>query len=740
MTQPTLSPQAFVDKWRKAELKESSAAQEHFIDLCRMLGHQTPAEYDPEGKRFTFEAGATKQRGGQGWADVWKKGYFAWEYKGKHADLDRAYQQLLQYREALENPPLLIVSDIERILIHTNFVNTVKRVYELTLDDLLVPEKRRLLQHAFYDYRQLQAPQTPEQVTQEAAREFAHLADLLRQWGEDPQETAHFLIRLLFCLFAEDIRLLPEDLFTKLVEQTRKKPSAFARQLSNLFGAMADGGWFGTEEIEFFDGGLFEDDKVLELDSDALDILYRVSGLDWSSIEPAIFGALFERSLDPSKRSQLGAHYTSKDDILLIVEPVLMAPLRRRWEEVRSEVEELVQKREETTSKAWVTNYTNMIEEEILGFLAELREVQVLDPTCGSGNFLYVALRQLLELEKEVIVFAFDVGMTRPYPQVSPSQMHGIEINEYAHELAEATIWIGYIQWFHENGFGGTPSEPILKPLENILQKDAVLAYDEAGNPTEPEWPEADVVIGNPPFLGSRRMRTELEDRYVHDLRATYEGRIPRDSDLVCYWFERARTLIEQDRIDRAGLLATQAIRGGANRAVLDRIKETGDIFWAQSDRDWVLEGATVHVSMIGFDGGEERHRFLDGTPVEEIYPDLTSTVDLTAAERLPENDGLCFVGIQKSGPFDIPAERAEEMLEVSGNPHGAPNSDVLKRWLNASDITRQSRDMWIVDFGTDASMEEAAQYEVPFEYVRENVSLPDTFCYVRHHKADWYG
>ncbi len=261
MIQPTLSPQEFVDKWRKAGLKESAAAQEHFIDLCRMLGHPTPAEADPDGQWFTFEAGATKQRGGQGWADVWKKGYFAWEYKGKHADLDRAYQQLLQYREALENPPLLIVSDIERILIHTNFVNTVKRVYEFTLDDLLMPEKRRLLHHAFYDYKQLQAPQTPEQVTQEAAREFAQLADLLRRWGEDPQETAHFLIRLLFCLFAEDIRLLPPDLFTKLVERTRKKPSAFTRQLSHLFGAMTEGGWFGAEEIEFFDGDLFEDDK-----------------------------------------------------------------------------------------------------------------------------------------------------------------------------------------------------------------------------------------------------------------------------------------------------------------------------------------------------------------------------------------------------------------------------------------------------------------------------------------------
>lgn len=722
MTQPTLSPQEFVGKWRKAELKESSAAHEHFIDLCRMLGHPFPAEADPEGKWFTFEAGAAKQRGGQGWADVWKKGYFAWEYKGKHADLEEAYEQLLQYREALENPPLLIVCDIERILIHTNFVNTVKRVYELTLDNLLVPEKRRLLHHAFYDYRQLKAPQTTEQVTQEAAREFAHLADLLRQWGEDPQETAHFLIRLLFCLFAEDIGLLPEDLFTKLVDRTRKKPSAFAHQLSSLFGAMTDGGWFGADKIEFFDGGLFEDDRVLELSSDGLDILCRVSRLDWSNIEPAIFGTLFERSLDPSKRAQLGAHYTSKDDILLIVEPVLMAPLRRRWEEVRAEVEELVHKREETGSKAWVTQYTNMIQEKTMSFLNELSEVQILDPACGSGNFLYVALRELLDLEKEVVTFAGDVGLTRPYPQVSPAQMHGIEVNEYAHQLAEATIWIGYIQWLHENGFLGARPEPILQPLENILQKDAILTYDEDGNPEVPRWPTADVIIGNPPYLGSRKMRPNLGDEYCDSLEEAYEGRVEGFPDLVCYWFEKARSLVEHGEAQRAGLLATQAIRGGTNRQVLERILDTGNVFMAWSDREWILDGAMVHVSLVGFDDGSEENTVLDGTPVRSINPDLTGGVDVSVAEALEENNGIAFQGVVLRGPFQITLEQAEEMLSARGNPNGRPNADVIKPRRTARDILHHPSDPYVIDFGVDMSMDEASQYVAPFEYLKEHV------------------
>ena len=245
----TLTPQEFVNKWQRTTLKERSASQSHFNDICALLGHPTPVEDDPTGERFTFEAGATKQSGGQGWADVWKKGCFAWEYKGKHADLDKAYNQLLQYREALQNPPLLIVSDLESIVIHTNFTNTVKQIFTLTLEDVLDPAKLNILHNAFYNPDALRAPQTPEQVTRDAAGEFAHLADQLRKYGESPEAIAHFLIRLLFCLFAEDTGLLPEDLFTKLIDHTKGKSAVFQQQLQQLFDAMRDGGWFGFTEI-----------------------------------------------------------------------------------------------------------------------------------------------------------------------------------------------------------------------------------------------------------------------------------------------------------------------------------------------------------------------------------------------------------------------------------------------------------------------------------------------------------
>lgn len=718
---PSLTPQEFVDKWRKTELKERSAAQEHFIDLCRLVRHDAPAEGDPTGETYTFEAGATKQRGGQGWADVWKRGYFAWEYKGKHKDLDRAYQQLLQYRESLENPPLLVVSDIDQIVVHTNFTNTVKRVVTITLDDLLTPEGQKQLRAIFYEPEFFRAPQTAEQVTEQAAGEFAHLADLLRKYGAEPQEAAHFLIRLLFCLFAEDIALLPKDLFTRLVAQTRRNPAAFAGQLRQLFQAMAAGGWFGVEEIPSFDGTLFDDDSVLELDSDGLDILARVSTLDWANIEPSIFGTLFERSLDPSKRAQLGAHYTGLDDILLIVEPVLMAPLRRRWKDVQQEALDLARRRDEAKTKRTRDNRQNDLIKLLTGFALELAQVQVLDPAGGSGNFLYVALRQLLDLEKEVIAFAGDLGVGRFFPSVSPAQLHGIEINPYAHELAQATIWIGYIQWLHENGFG-VPGEPILKPLHTILQMDAILAYDEQGQPIEPEWPEADVIIGNPPFLGGKRMRTELGDKYVNDLFALYDGLVPHEADLVCYWFERAREKIEDGGLKRAGLLATQGIRGGANRKVLERIKEAGDIFWAESDRDWILDGATVHVSMIGFDQGDESERVLDGKRVDVINPDLSSTVDLTRTERLSENRDLSFMGVTPAGPFDIPGDLARKWLALQNNPNGRLNSDVIRPYYNGTDLARRPRDVWVVDFGVDMPFDQAVLYEAPFEYVKENV------------------
>ncbi len=718
-TTPTLTPHEFVSKWRGDTRKERSVSQEHFIDLCRLIGHQTPG--DNRDGTLAFEAGASKSSGGQGWADVWKKNHFAWEYKGPDADLVKAYAQLQQYRDALQNPPLLVVSDIQTIVIHTNFVNTVKRTTTLSLDDLLTPGGLQTLRSVFTNPEALRPTTTTHQVTEEAAREFAKLASLLQRYGEEPQPIAHFLIRLLFCLFAEDTGLLPGGLFTRIIAQTRHRTPEFVAVMKDLFSKMAIGGYFGMERIRHFNGSLFENDTVLALDSEGMDILERVSALDWGSIEPSIFGTLFERSLDPSKRSQLGAHYTSREDIMLIVEPVLMAPLRRKWVVVQEQARKIAAQRDATSGQSQRGKRQNELTRVLVSFIDEIAGTWILDPACGSGNFLYVALKQLLDLEQDVINLGADLGLSRMSSVVGPEQLFGIEINEYAHELAQVTVWIGYLQWLSDHGLG-IPEEPILQSLDTIKHMDAILAFDAQGKPYEPEWPKADVIIGNPPFLGGKRMRRELGDYYVNQLRQLYLDRVPGDADLVCYWFEKSRSYIVAHKALRVGLLATQAIRGGLNRRVLERIKETGDIFWAYADWNWVLDGATVHVSMIGFDNGEESERWLDGYLVKAINTNLSSNLDVSQAHVLPENSDIAFVGVAKGGPFELSNSQAQQMLRDIESVNGQSNHQVIRQSMNGADLVGSSRGMWIIDFGISLTEREASEYHVPFDYIYRHV------------------
>ena len=247
---------AFVAKWSASQRTERAAAHEHFNDLCRLLGEQTPNEADPTGENYAFEKGATMSTGRHGWADVWKRGYFAWEYKGKRANLEAAYGQLQLYREGLDNPPLLVVCDLDRFEVHTNFTDTAKQVYKFDLADLSagvataasVLPPLDVLRAVFTDPERLRPERTPEYVTEQAAARFATLAESLRQRGVSPERAAHFLMRLLFCLFAEDIELLPRRLFTRLVARTRRRPAVFQELLRELFAKMRAGGFFGIDE------------------------------------------------------------------------------------------------------------------------------------------------------------------------------------------------------------------------------------------------------------------------------------------------------------------------------------------------------------------------------------------------------------------------------------------------------------------------------------------------------------
>lgn len=309
-------PADSVANWKAAKLKERSAAQEHFTDLCRMLGEPTPAEADSTGDWFCFEKGASKAGGGDGWADVWRRGCFGWEYKGKGKNLQQAFKQLQLYSPALEYPPLLIVSDIDSIVIHTAFTGMVPATHVLALDDLLDAGKRKLLKWAFTDPVRLRPDKPVSALTEEAAGRFAKLATDLRDRGHDPKPVAHFLNRLLFCLFAEDVDLLPGQMFTKLLEAAGRAPADLPDMLRDLFGAMQHGGRLGFERIDWFNGGLFDSDDVLPLEPAEIKTLIGLAKLDWSAIEPSIFGTLFVRGLDPEMRSQLGAHYTDPGSIM----------------------------------------------------------------------------------------------------------------------------------------------------------------------------------------------------------------------------------------------------------------------------------------------------------------------------------------------------------------------------------------------------------------------------------------
>jgi type II restriction/modification system DNA methylase subunit YeeA len=347
--------------------------------------------------------------------------------------------------------------------------------------------------------------------------------------------------------------------------------------------------------------------------------------------------------------------------------------------------------------------------------------VTVLDPACGSGNFLYLALRLLKDLEQEVIDWGAErLGLSREETRIGPRSLRGIEVNPYAAELARVVIWIGEIQWLRDHGHP-MPRNPILPPLDVIENRDAILDRSDPTHPVEPDWPDATFIVGNPPFLGRKLLRSYLDDSYVEALFAVYDGRVPAEADLVTYWFEKARAMIAAGRVRRAGLLATQGIRGGASRRVLDRICESGAIFMARSDDPWVLDGAAVHVSFVAFDDGSEAERTLDGQPVAAINADLTSEMDLTQARRLAENLGIAFQGDTPGGAFDLTPDIARVML-AQPNPDGRHNRDVVRPWINAADVTGRPRGSFVVDFGPVRTREDAALYEAPFEHVRREV------------------
>ena len=747
----------FVRKWSDATLRERQGSHEHFLDLCRLLGEPTPAEDDPHGERYCFERGATKVGGGDGWADVWRKGCFGWEYKGRHKNLDAALRQLQAYALDLQNPPYLVVSDMERIIVHTNWTNTVSRRIELTLADLLEPARLDELRQVFRGSDSLKPGVSPQELTARVAVRFGELSTRLQERGEHPRAVAHFLNQLVFCMFAESARLLPDRLFTRTLKATLQRPAAARAQMRDLFAKMAEPDpeqrYFGPDLIAWFNGGLFDGAEPLHLETaDLKRIADTAAEHDWSQIDPSIFGTLFEAALHATReRPALGAHYTDREKILKIVDPVIVRPLTADWDATRAimraamdEVKAVDDERRTVMERAGDilradpagAKAGEAARRRILtaiarrrdaaharakaaleAFLERLGAFHVLDPACGSGNFLYVALHALKDIELRALVDAERMGVPAPAPRVGLAAVRGIEIEPYAAELARVTLWTGDLQWMRKNGYTAF-AEPILSTLDQIENRDALLNPDG----TEAEWPPADAIIGNPPFLGGKRLRDGLGGVTVERLFAAYRGRVPAEADFVIYWVEKAWRAIAAERADRAGLVTTNSVRGGASRRVLDLIADADSFMEAWADEPWIVKGAAVRVSMFGFGRGFVDRR-LEGHASDRINADFTGAdADLTKAARLKENAGVAFMGDTKGGAFDIPGELARQWLRLPLNPNGRPNADVLKPWRNAMDVTRRSADKWIIDFGWKMSEVEAALYEAPFAYIAEHV------------------
>lgn len=758
----------FIKKWQAAELKERSAAHEQFMDLCHLLGEPTPAEADPTGEFYCFERGATKTTGGQGWADVWKRAHFGWEYKGKRKDLDAAFAQLQQYALALENPPLLIVSDLNRFIIRTNWTNTVSEKHEFDLEGLREPQNLQKLKWALSDPERLRPGQTRQELTEDAAAEFASLAHDLRELqGHEASKVAHFINRLVFCMFAEDADLLPNKMFSRMLQAAKSNPASFKQHASTLFAAMRHGGLVGFEEIDWFNGGLFDDDEALDLTAENIALCLRAAALDWSQIDPSIFGTLFVRGLDPDKRSETGSEYTDREKIMMIIEPIITRPLLREWAAVRDGIRGLVEPAQSALEEAIVIagGYPELTEETraVAGrmtarpqlelfegltkqrrvrsldatrsglrasekalneaveagltafnaFMARLRSFKVLDPACGSGNFLYLSLIELKNIERRVAIEGELFGFPRSFPAIGPEALLGIELSHYAAELARVSVWIGEIQWMRRNGFS-IGRKPILKPLNTIQRRNAIINDDG----TAVEWPPCDVIVGNPPYLGAKLLKRRLGVETTEAIRALYDGRLPGFTDLVCYWFENARQMIADGTLTRAGFVATNSIRKNTNLPVMHRIRETTDIFEAWPEEQWTVDGANVDVSLVCFGNNGGVSALLNGEPVDSINADLTSGLDLTRAKPLKANRNGAFLGIQKSGPFDIPGLVARSWAKEPTNPNGQSNAAVLRPYWNGDDVTGRPRDMWFIDLPLELSKGEASLFAAPFHHI----------------------
>jgi len=789
---------SFIDKWKQSGASERANKDSFLRDLCDVLAvpHPDPATGDPERDRYTFERDAVllKEKQTIGKIDLYKQGCFILEAKqGSQAEskkigsarrgtpawsvvMQEAFGQARTYADTIEPPPpFVIVTDIGHCFdIYAAFDGT--RNYRKFPDALSSriffeqlarePQHLETLRAIFTEPLSLDPSKRAAKVTREIAGHVANLAKALQDAGHDPEKVAKFLMRCLFTMFAEDVELLPKGIFADaLKNRWIEHPEAFPSEVEELWKRMNEGGYlFGAGKIWQFNGGLFADPSALPLTKDQLWILGYAAQSNWADVEPAIFGTLLERALDPKERHRLGAHYTPRAYVERLVRPTIEEPLRAEWDNVRAQVLSLVSAEDPDKNIKAVAEAKRVVNE----FYDRLTRIRVLDPACGSGNFLYVALDLFKRIENEVIDLLDNLGEDRVSVafkrslsghMVTPDQFHGIEIKEWAKWITELVLWIGWLQWqIRTRGWKSHPSEPILRDYHNIELRDAVLAYDEKVpllddngqpvtrwdgetmkihpvtaegvpdenarvpvwqylNPRETNWPDAEFIVGNPPYIGARHIRAALGAGYITALRQVFSD-VPENCDYVMYWWAKAARAVADGKALRSGIITTKAISQSFARPVVEAALEQCSLVFAIPNHPWVdsVDGADVRIAMTVLTYGDEPGVLglvRDELPGDEapdvvltmaygtINSDLTIGVDRAGATALRANERLCSVGFQLGGKGFV-LSRAEAERHVS---------PVTRPLLSARDIVQTSRDLFVLDFTDMTEAEIRARY-----------------------------
>lgn len=800
MTTQMQMMEAFIQRWQNAGGTERANYQMFFAELCDALGVERP---NPQGGEvaYGFDRSITIYTPGgkttTGYIDFYKENHFVIEAKqgsdrsGKGTAkrgtqsylkaMEAAFVQAIAYaRNVSSKPPFVLTCDIgDHFELWTGFSGDyggygARR--EIALIDLKKPEIFAEFVDIFTNPQARNPEKIAAKVTREVAADLAELARSL-EVGEEAQEVAQFLMRCIFTMFAEDVELLKEHLFTEALESRwLLNPKVFKPEVERLWKAMNLGEPFGFgDRLLRFNGGLFAEARAFELSRSQLEVLLKAAKRDWRNVEPAIFGTLLERALSPKERSQLGAHYTPRSYVERLVRPVVLEPLRDRWEIVQAQVNQILG--EEPTKKQ-IKDAQELLE----AFLTELRLVKVLDPACGSGNFLYVTLDLMKQLESEVFQRLADVvgadQLRFDIEQVNPSQFLGIEINPRAAAIADLVIWIGYLQW-HFRRFGDVPPlEPVLREYQNIECRDAVLDWDERVpdldkdgkvrtrwggrmikspvtgeeipdatdqitiwkyvNARQAKWHEADYIVSNPPFIGNARMREMLGDGYTETLRKAYKE-VPDTVDFVMYWWHKAAELVRNRKVHRFGFITTNTIRQSWQRKVIDFHLNQSDsirLLFAIADHPWVDNGAAVRIAMtaaqqneqagtqisqlgivVADEAGEipedraERVK-VSWRTVHQIFSDLQSGADIANTSKLRSNQNISSRGVQLIGGGFCVTQEELKYLEA----------EVIYPYLNGRDIQQNSRGAFVIDLFGLSEKQVAQQYPKVYQWIYERV------------------